>query len=71
MWRIATSLDMGSGTLERILAEERSATLVPVRIVDDGAGHELASGIVVHGGCGVTVEGLGIQDVAVLLRALS
>lgn len=71
LWRQAQQLDMGSGTLQRFLAEERPASLVPVRVVDVDTRPGLVSSVVVRGGHGVTVEGLSVEDVATLLRALA
>jgi phage terminase large subunit-like protein len=54
-------------TLERVVAERR-ASLVPLRVVAEPAP---SSGLVIRGPCGIVVEGLDLNSVAELIRALS
>jgi len=74
-WQASRRLDLGQGTLQRILdevddeGEVTKTSLVPVRVVEDSA--PARTRVVVRGPCGIVVEGLGIAEVASLLRALS
>jgi len=64
---IATAIDMAPKTLERIVAAAAPAgVIVPVRV----APHE-SKPLRVHGPHGLIIEGLDIDGVAQLLRALS
>ena len=69
--RVATLLGMGFQTLERFLEEERPAALLPVRVIDPVTVARAPPRLMVRGGCGVTVEGLDLEGIAALLRALS
>lgn len=64
---LARSLDVAPQTLARIVASTSTA-LVPVRIVEDDA--EVAD-LRVHGPRGIVVEGLDVEGVAALIKALS
>ena len=67
-WRVARNIGIGQGTLQRILGEQASAALLPVKVVGPVA---RSPHIVVRGGHGVRVEGLDLAELAELLRALS
>lgn len=64
---VAKSLDMAPQTLERIISEEPTVGLVPVRVLEAPAPPRL----VVRAPCGIVVEGLDVSGVAELIRALS
>lgn len=64
---LAKSLGMAPQTLSRI-ASENGAPLVPVRVV---AAPALRSSLVVRGPNGIVVEGLDLDGVVMLIRALS
>src|SRR3982751_6648651 len=65
---LARALDMAPQTLERFVASTTTA-LVPVRIVDDPI--ERAFDVRVRGPRGIVVEGLDVDGVAALIKALS
>ena len=65
---LAIAIDMAPKTLERIVAgAARGGVIVPVHIVAAGEGNSLR----VHGPRGIVVEGLDVDGVAELIRALS
>ena len=64
---LARALDMAPQTLERITAGVRTS-LVPVQIVE---GLEARRALVVRGPRGIVVEGLDVDSLAELIRALS
>ena len=63
---LARALDMAPQTLARMVAETRR--MVPVQVIAEPA---TSSALVVRGPHGVVVEGLDIDGVAKLIRALS
>ena len=65
---LARSLDMAPQTLAGIASSLTSTALVPVHIVEDPVEH---GDVRVVGPRGIVVEGLGIDGVAALIRALS
>jgi len=75
--KVCRELDVGSPTLKKFLkASPAPAGFVELRLTADHAttppmAGDRRSAIAVRGGCGVVVEGLGIDDVARLLRVLS
>jgi transposase-like protein len=76
--RVCRELDLGSPTLKRFLhTSSPAAGFVELQVADDSARQPAPApidrrpAIAVRGGCGVMVEGLGIDDVARLLRELS
>jgi hypothetical protein len=62
--RLAAALGVHPDTLRHWLAT--SAALVPVSVIRDHA-----ATLTVHGPCGVRVEGLDVDSLAELLRALA
>ena len=80
LWRVARELDLAPQTLERIVAEApslstRSASaIVPVRVIDGArpVPPSVERGpLTVRGPRGIVVEGLDVDGVAALVRALS
>jgi transposase-like protein len=74
--QVCRQLDIGSPTLKKFLRTSSApAQFVELRLADKAmpapAESERRSAIAVRGGCGVVVEGLGVDDVARLLRELS
>jgi hypothetical protein len=67
LWSLAKELDMAPQTLEHIVAGN-SAPLVPVRVVRE---HPSRAALVIRGPRGIVVEGLDVDGVAELIRALS
>jgi transposase-like protein len=65
---LARALDMAPQTLERIVATTVTASLVPVRVVDDPVAR---AEVRVFGPRGIVVEGLDVGGVAALIKALS
>ncbi len=65
---MARELDMAPQTLARIVGTSSTA-LVPVRVVAEPARERTS--FVVHGPRGIVVEGLGVDGLADLIRALS
>ena len=64
---LASTLGMATQTLEKIVAEAR-APIVPVEII---AEPKASSALIVRGPRGIVVEGLDVDSVAELIRALS
>jgi transposase len=64
---LARALDMAPQTLARIAGDARAA-VVPVKLVEK---HGARSPLLVHGPGGIVVEGLDVNAVADLIRALS
>ena len=64
---LARALDMAPQTLARIVSTA-SAPLVPIRVK---ARPQAQASVVVHGPRGISVEGLNVDGVAELIRALS
>lgn len=70
---LAIAIDMAPKTLQRIVAgaaragDVRAGLIVPVRVVAADEGNSLR----VHGPHGIVVEGLDVDGVAELIRALS
>lgn len=64
-WSIATELDMTPELLYRIVREEggRRSAIVPVRVVEDEPRRRSLRAVV--------IEGLDVESVAALIRALS
>lgn len=68
---IGSELDVAPQTLERFLGEgDEGAAFLRVQVVDDEQG-ESERRAVVRGPGGVVIEGLGVEEIALLLRALS
>ena len=63
---IAAELGVGDGTVARVLQTAAEVELVPVRLTSEGL-----SSATVRGPGGLTIEGLDIEGLAALIRALS
>ncbi len=68
--RVAASLGVSQPTVSRLLAEESSATLVPIVVVYEQP-PRAPKGIVVRGPRGLLIENLDVDGLAALIRALS
>lgn len=70
---LGDALDMAPQTLERFIAEhdDGAASFIPVRVSEPKVPGPRASTVVVRGPRGVVVEGLNVEGVASLIRALS
>lgn len=70
--RVCSELGVGHPTMVRMLEETKGPRLRRVRVAaTKSAGPDFAAALVVRGPAGIVIEGLDLQGVAALVRALS
>lgn len=65
--QIAREVGLGAETVSRVLERTTRPALVPVRVVEDPQRAQ----VIVRGPGGLTIEGLGLEELAALLRELA